>query len=198
MKTSPFLLTLLLILLFGNTVSAQQKNDNYLKHQTMGLLLGTRYVDEHLPEGTNYHPIKFIINYKLPLRKAEKIKKGVFIIQFEPQFNFILINGGDNAIETGINVGFQYEYLVGKNNIIFGGFGSGPHFITVETNLQANGFIFSDNFILGYRQRILNEKSPFEINIQTRFRHISNAGLQEPNLGIDNFFILIGISTIIE
>jgi hypothetical protein len=35
------------------------------------------------------------------------------------------------------------------------------------------------------------------LNLQCRFRHISNAGLQKPNFGIDNFFAVVGFSKII-
>lgn len=170
---------------------------NYINTKTSGFLIGSSFVNEKLPEGDHYHPIKFIYKYAIPLLKKKANRTSNIFLQLEPQINPIIITNAKNAIEFGINVGFLYHKAISDKSIIFGGIGSGPHYISVKTTLQAKGFIFSDNFILGYRQK-LNLKKTLEINIQTRFRHISNAGLKEPNLGIDNFFILLGLSKFID
>lgn len=198
MKAYPFFnLKIALLFLFVFIVSKTKAQEfNYIQTKSSGFLIGTSYVDEHLPGGSNYHPIKLIYKYNFPLLKKNKNRKSNIFLQIEPQFNPVIVTNAKNAFEFGINVGFLYHKLTTDRSILFAGIGSGPHYISVETSLQSNGFIFSDNFIIGFRQ-LLNFKKPVELNIQTRFRHISNAGLQEPNLGIDNFFILIGLSKII-
>jgi hypothetical protein len=75
---------------------------------------------------------------------------------------------------------------------LYAAIGSGPHYITVETDRQARGFIFSDNFELGSAYNFERINTAFLLKF--RFRHISNAGLKEPNGGIDNFFVIAGLS----
>ena len=70
--------------------------------------------------------------------------------------------------------------------------GSGPHFITADVKRQAKGFIFSDNAALGFMKSL--EKKALFLNFQMRWRHISNAGLKDPNGGVDSWNVLIGIS----
>ncbi len=185
---------LFVVLLFTGKLNAQ--DFSYINSKSSGFLIGTSYVDEHLPGGSNYHPIKLIYNYSIPLLKNDVCRKSNLFLQFEPQFNPVIVTNSKNAFEFGVNIGFLYHLSLNDKSMFFGGIGSGPHYISVETSLQANGFIFSDNFIIGYRQ-LINTKNSIEFNIQTRFRHISNAGIKEPNLGIDNFFLLIGIFKII-
>jgi hypothetical protein len=96
--------------------------------------------------------------------------------------------------EAGVNVGLIYNLRLSKNLLLDAGISSGPHFISINTNLQARGFIFSDNLIFGFSKQFEGKKTDWEFMVQTRFRHISNAGLKEPNTGIDNFILYFGIS----
>jgi len=187
---------IILFCLWPFHISAQNVDFNYINSKSSGLLIGSSFIDERLPEGFNYHPIKLIYNYSIPMLRYKKERKSNFFIQFEPQFNPVIIARSKNAIEFGVNVGFLYNRKLSDKEIVFGGIGSGPHYISVTTTMQSKGFIFSDNFILGYR-RLINIKNPLELNLQIRFRHISNASLQQPNKGIDNFFFLIGLSKVI-
>jgi hypothetical protein len=70
--------------------------------------------------------------------------------------------------------------------------GTGPHFISLRTSRQARGFIFSDNLELGLIYPVSNLHLDF--NVKARYRHISNAGLEDPNVGIDNLFLVLGIT----
>ena len=176
-------------------ILAQPKDFNYINSKTNGFLVGTSFINENLPGNHNYHPIQFIYKFSRPLLKFKHERRSNLFINFEPQFNPVFISKAKNSFEFGLNVGFQYERKLSDGTIIFGGMGSGPHYISVETSLQSKGFIFSDNFIIGLRQ-LLKGNRPTELNIQIRFRHISNAGISEPNLGIDNFFIIFGLSRV--
>jgi hypothetical protein len=97
--------------------------------------------------------------------------------------------------ETGVNLGIAYEYYIPQKAILFVGAGVGPHYININTDLQANGFIFSDNLFAGVHQ-ILNPN--WMLTYQVKLRHISNAGLQNPNVGIDNVFTGLGVSYFIR
>ncbi len=189
-------LVILFFLFSPLNILAQSPDFNYLNAKSYGFLTGTSFIDENLPGNHNYHPIQFIYKISKPLLKFNPERKSNISINFEPQFNPVFISNAKNSIEFGLNVGFLYERKISESSIIFGGIGSGPHYINVETSLQSKGFIFSDNFIIGLRQ-LLRENKRTEFNVQIRFRHISNAGISEPNLGIDNFFIMFGLSRII-
>jgi hypothetical protein len=143
--------------------------------------------NELLPEGSRYKPNMLLGYADIPFFK-DKRKTNIFFY-IEPQLVWASFAGG-NEFEFGLNAGFKLEYWIRPNTGIYAGIGAGPHFITVDTRLQAKGFIFSDNFFVGIRQKINNDLS---FNVQFRYRHISNAGLKRPNGGIDNFFGVIGI-----
>lgn len=112
---------------------------------------------------------------------------GTISVYIEPQIN--LAFSPETDIEFGIGFGIKYlhfwsEWMVGY---VFGSVG--PHYISVVTDDQANGFIFSDTIGIGLAW-FLKDRSA--INIEYRLRHMSNAGLAEPNEGIDTHFVAIG------
>lgn len=192
-----FIILLCIICIINSPLLSQNESNSYINSNTSGFLIGYSFVDEMLPEGNSYHPINLIYNYTFPLKKKQVDNKSNLFLQFEPQINPVFINNGKNAIEFGVNVGLLYHLMIADDIILFAGIGSGPHFISINTKLQSSGFIFSDNLILGYRRCFKSWNKPLELNVQLRFRHISNAGIKEPNTGIDNFFILIGLSKIV-
>jgi opacity protein-like surface antigen len=67
----------------------------------------------------------------------------------------------------------------------------GPHYISVVTQKQANGFIFSDMIGAGFSFFMTKNTM---VSSEYRWRHLSNADLKNPNLGINNNFGLIGYS----
>lgn len=155
----------------------------------VGFRFNVGYINEFLPEKQHYQPILILGFYQHDFKSASE--KGNFSLYFEPQFNPVLIEKKLSNFEFGFNFGIQYTYKFNENNMIYGAIGSGPHYINAVTRLQAKGFIFSDNFILGYKHQV---KNGVFLDVNTRFRHISNAGLQKPNTGIDNFLCGLGIS----
>ena len=96
-------------------------------------------------------------------------------------------------IELGINAGIRTYVKLSEKFFLYGMIGSGPHYISAEIDRQAKGFIFSDNFAFGGYMKLLKSSKQF-INLQLRYRHISNAGLKKPNKGINSWNLMIGIS----
>lgn len=147
--------------------------------------LGYSIGDELLPEGDYYSPITILGNY--PLWTYHRLKLYV-----EPQVTKASspLRARTN-FEFGLNLGFSFDVIRTRKLSMNAAIGAGPHYITVNTGLQAPGFIFSDNFEIGASYHL------FDINavvlLKMRFRHISNAGLNEPNGGIDNLFIVGGL-----
>lgn len=130
-----------------------------------------------LPEGEPYEPILLGASYHEPIYQS----KGRFNVGFNilPQFNYV---PRTKSIEFGINVQLNANYQIGNNNIVGIRFGAGPHYVNVNTARQAKGFIFSDNLAFSYRRKVNDYSLGFLFGV----RHISNAGLQQPNSGIDN------------
>jgi len=164
---------------------------------SVGFLLDIPGVDEQLPEytGNGYAPILLQANLRFPLIKNNGKHQCTLMVQ--PQFNPVVPIEGYNGFlfEAGVNLGIAYEYYVPERAIIFIGAGVGPHYINVQTSQQADGFIFSDNLFAGVHQILSRD---WFLTYELRIRHISNAGLQEPNGGIDNAFGGIGLSYFIR
>lgn len=142
-----------------------------------------------IPEG-DYQPVLLMWHLGMDLKKylprLEKHRGGLsFFIetQFNPSHN------PDDNFEFGVSPGLQYRYpFTGK----LSGYllvSAGPHYMSLVTRKQENGFIFSDA-IGGGLYYFFNEN--FALNLGYRFRHMSNAGLFHPNGGINTNFITFG------
>ena len=149
--------------------------------------LGRSIIDEYLPEGFAYDPITFLFNTPI-------YSFGSFTVYEETQFTQAY-NPLRRVLdyEFGWNGGIRYMSQLTKQLELTIAIGSGPHYISVETQTQANGFIFSDNFELGFSYYFPRAKTI--LHLKGRFRHISNAGLKAPNYGIDNLFFVMGLGS---
>ncbi len=184
------LTTLLVFLPFEAALIAQGAHSQNLPgfQHSSGISWSIAYgvLNEYLPEGRTYQPLTFLGRFDLT-------SFGPVDLYAESQFSS---NGsrqlGRTDYEFGMNLGFSYYVSLGAGLDIGASLGTGPHYITVETSRQARGFIFSDNFELGVRYYASRFKVMVEL--KGRYRHISNAGLREPNGGIDNGFVILGIS----
>ncbi|MBN1638890.1 MAG: acyloxyacyl hydrolase [Ignavibacteriales bacterium] len=114
-------------------------------------------------------------------------------ITAQPQFNLTLYKQIDfsNSIEDGYEMGLNFGIVVRKNFFndllwLYLLVGTGPHYTSGTPDRQASGFIFSDNFFIGLNFRIVDN---FHLDLRTGIRHISNADLEEPNSGLNNFII---------
>ena len=148
----------------------------------ISVAIGNSIIDEALPEGNDYSPLTMLGRYSLWRWKKLTVFGELQLVQAVSR------EMDQTDYEFGTNFGFQFNQALFDRFDLVAGISSGPHYISVETDLQANGFIFSDNFELGF-QLNLPEFGTFFVT-KARFRHISNAGLKSPNLGIDNFFLI--------
>jgi hypothetical protein len=152
-----------------------------------GVIIG--YGQGSLPEGC-YDPLLVIVRLGYDLEnRFPRLRecKGVLSLYIEPQVN--PVNGAETEIEFGVDAGVKYMHpLSGR---LWGHlFASvGPHYISVVTEKQTNGFIFSDVVGAGLTW-FLTEKSA--ILVEYRFRHLSNADTNLPNNGINCHFGTIG------
>lgn len=156
-----------------------------------GCSIGYGFVNEDIPEG-NYGPILLMshLEFHAHRKKRDSSSNHFFLVFAEPQVNPVILDGGIKEWEAGVNIGLKYLVRIKDKNGLFFHAGSGPQYISLESpEHQADGFAFANNFGMGYQRAL---KKNVDITIGYRFRHLSNLGINEPNLGLDNHFFTVG------
>jgi len=157
--------------------------------KSVGVHVGIPFVNEKLKEGRKYKPFQLLFYYNFT--NLLKEKKNDLWVYLEPQFVWVHFSPKDKKeVEFGVNLGLEYRLNISEQTAFTAAIGSGPHYISVKTKQQARGYIFSDNFTAGIRHKIGN--SGLDLDLKCRFRHISNAGIKNPNKGIDTWFVIVG------
>ena len=154
-----------------------------------GILAG--YGSGNLPEG-GYRPVLLIGHFGVDLRRCFsglRDHRGTLSLFLEPQANPVF--APSTNYEVGIGVGLQYSYPVCEPLSLYVLGSVGPHFISVVTDKQANGFLFSDVLGAGLYYRLSKDAA---IHAGYRFRHMSNADFAQPNGGIDTHMGIVGYS----
>ena len=127
----------------------------------------------------------FDINEFIGLRGPSTLQLGV-----EPFLNTIITP--EEGVEVGFNVGFRYIAPVTDGVSIFGEISSGPAYFSIDTVEQGDeGFNFISQFGAGLEFEITNKVA---FTAGYRYRHLSNAGLDDPNSGINTNALITGIS----
>ncbi len=145
----------------------------------------------NIPEG-HYQPILLIWHLGMDLKKYfPKLKDQAGSLSFfiEPQFNPVFDPRTD--FEAGVGVGLQYRHPLTERLSAYVLGVTGPHYISVITRDQANGFIFSNAAGVGLYYSLTKDSA---VSVGYRLRHMSNAGIENPNGGIDSHFAVIGYS----
>ncbi|MGZ3580521.1 MAG: acyloxyacyl hydrolase [Syntrophales bacterium] len=159
----------------------------------MGFIAG--FGNGSIPEGS-YQPIFLIGHFGVDLKRyfsGLKNHSGTLSVFLEPQINPVVNPQTD--IELGIGIGLQYMHpIIGNLSAYILG-SIGPHYISVVTTKQANGFIFADTIGAGFYYYLTRDSA---INVGYRLRHMSNANLAEPNGGIDTNSGVIGYSVFFD
>ncbi len=154
--------------------------------QAQEINLGIPIVQEQLPENYSYNPLFLTTRFPIFSKKEKRLQ-----FYIEPQLAFTVPPEDINtAFEFGSNLGIQYAFWQGNRQYLNAALGVGPHYTSLETAIQHKGFLFSDNIEVGYYQHLQNN---WGFQIKGRFRHLSNANLLQPNKGLDNFFVMLGV-----
>ncbi|MGA2332413.1 MAG: acyloxyacyl hydrolase [Syntrophales bacterium] len=155
----------------------------------MGFIAG--FGNGSIPEGS-YQPVFLIGHFGVDLKRyfsGLKNHGGTLSVFLEPQINPVVNPQTD--IEFGIGIGLQYLHPIIGNLSVYALGSVGPHYISVVTTKQANGFIFADTIGAGFYYYLTKDSA---INVGYRFRHMSNASCADPNGGIDTNSGVIGYS----
>ncbi len=107
------------------------------------------------------------------------------VINNSQNLGFAAANNQVLAIMKGRYAPLEHRHnFEGKSSV-------GPHYMTLNTADQSQGFLFADTIGLGLNVSISRGSA---IDINYRFRHLSNAGIREPNYGIEHHIGLISCS----
>lgn len=175
----------LLLFFFTSGAAAQESSHRF---KSTGVFTGIGFETD---PGIHYRPFFFGGDLCFQLSKKKRAK-GFLTWYLEPQFNAVATEGA-TEMEFGTNIGIRNYMELSPRLFFYQMLGTGPHFITARLRRQATGFLFSDNLAVGFLKQV-NKHNPIFLNVQIRQRHISNASLKQPNGGIDNFNVLLGIS----
>lgn len=145
--------------------------------------------------------IKFQLNY--PIKEGRKF---IYEATVEPQVNFVKYRLFDRSLnrpasapretadenhlmEFGLSLGGIARYPVSKNWSFYGMVSFGTFYLANRNERVAEGIAFASQGTLGVRVRIFKHTY---LDIRSGMRHLSNAGLQKPNGGINTFHVESG------
>lgn len=168
-----------------------------LSHHTRGFLLS--YYDQKI---ANYDLDKDYLYRSMSLSVSQKSRLFAlpFIaatVDFQTQLG--VTNLANNKQSEFLIKGIEAAFLMGLNVEIsfvpdywwlYVGGSIGPQFISNSVSRQKKGFIFSDSIYAGSRFYLGKGK---QLDLKVGYRHQSNAGISEPNGGIDALFISGGV-----
>lgn len=184
-----FFLCLTLLLSFTQVNAAEPRKHSQIIKANIESAFISGIGTGNIPEG-HYQPVLLIWHLGIDMKKyfplLEK-HRGSLSGFLETQFN-PAVNPDDN-FEFGISPGIQYRYPFAEKLAGYLLASIGPHYISLTTARQANGFIFSNTIGGGFYYSLSGNSA---ITLGYRLRHLSNAGLAEPNLGINTHFITLG------
>lgn len=177
-----FTCTAVLLLVAMSYLQAQTPAKKYINQKSIGGFISAGFPYYNLEVDVGYHPILLGGYLHLPLYEANKHFN--IAVDILPQFGIVPLNT-KTEFEVGLNIAFVFGFAISENNIFSINLGTGPHYITADLERQAKGYIFSDNLNFTFRHKF----NTLEAGITAGIRHISNAGFEEPNLGIEDIVI---------
>jgi lipid A 3-O-deacylase len=172
----------------GSTVP-EEKPHKWLRE--VGLLTG--YGIASLGRGDDYEIIPILPQFGFDInplaRKLHINPRGTIEGVVEPLMNVVI--SPDTNAEVGCSFLLKYaDHITSRiAPYIEGGFGI--IYTTQHTRKQGTQYNFLSQVGVGL-QFFLNEK--FALTGGYRFRHMSNAGIDSPNRGINHHFALLGLS----
>lgn len=94
------------------------------------------------------------------------------------------------SFEMGFSLGFKQKLGLGQGKAGYLTLLTGPHFLSDSPLRQVAGFMFNTYLLGGTSFRLTNV---LMLDVQFGWRHLSNAGMREPNGGINNVVVKCGL-----
>ncbi len=160
----------------------------------------SRFNDLSINSGYTWGDVRYNDRIKIvpfSIRKGFDISRsvgmdgpGVLQLGIEPFFNTII--EPDEGYEAGLNVGLRYIAPVSNGVSFYGEILSGPMYLSIDTVEQDEpGLNFLSQIGAGIQ---VDLSSDVAFITGYRWRHLSNANLRKPNMGINTNYILAGFS----
>jgi lipid A 3-O-deacylase len=191
------LLPILLVLFFSTSAFAADLNskDIILKSPyEIGFLAGYGWAMDHHGVQPCIEHASFMPSFSIVMTDKEmgaSFFRGLIQYQAEPVIGVITHPNG--KLEAGLSfAGFKYNFTGLESRWSpYSTFGFGCIYEPIGHHVQGTDFNFIVQTGLGV-QYFIDEKRA--INVQYRYRHISNAHIKDPNSSINSSFILVGLS----
>lgn len=191
----------IIFILFGLTTQSQDIAITTGNRRSLGFQAELGIPIQYLrPNWRRYWPVMLGCNYYFPIYKTKNFfNLGLdiyphvaiaFTGQDKEKEEVDLEQGRE--YEAGINLRLNINFAVTKRDQLSLVIGAGPHWFTLESNRQVNGFIFSDYILGSYKRDLSNDNSSAYVQLYAGLRHLSNANIELPNDGINN--IIVGIA----
>jgi lipid A 3-O-deacylase len=197
MKPRFFLIAIFLMFSVSASALAAELNSGEIIRDSpyeIGFLAGYGWAMDDLPQAPTIEHAVFMPSLSVPLTKKEmgaSFMRGIVQYQLEPVVGVIAHPNG--KVEAGLSfAGFKYNFtaLEGRWSP-YSSFGFGAIYEPIGHNVQGSDFNFIIQTGVGV-EYFLDKRHA--LNVQYRYRHISNAHIKDPNSSINSSFVLVGIS----
>jgi len=160
----------------------------------LGVLAGYGWAMDGLRQEPDIEHAVLLPSFSIPLSGNEmgsSFYRGIVQYQLEPVVGYI--SKPNQKMEAGLSfAGFKYNFTALESRWSpYSNFGFGVIYEPIGHHVQGSDFNFIIQTGVGV-QYFLDEKNA--INVQYRYRHISNASYRLPNSSINSSFILVGWS----
>jgi hypothetical protein len=187
---------LIFILVLGMAVPlptscfAQETNPRCL--EAIEVMTGFGWGKLRVKDNYNLYPVAVDFDLSLkPLVNKFNFNPPV-LLQFQIEPYLAGVSSPESGLETGVSFFIKIGLLPQTHKLQpYVKVGTGLSYMTLHTREQSTQFNFIDTASLGLHY-FFNRNTAF--TLEGRYRHLSNAGIDEPNSGINTAFILAGIS----
>ncbi len=137
----------------------------------------------------DYHHIHLGLKFGWELGENQErpYGKGATFFEIVPYIN--PVTSPSSEVEIGCEFLFKHLFCLKNNFYWYIEGGVGPVYLTKGTQYQSGGFNFNDQAGVGIQKFIGKNKAWWA---GYSFRHLSNAGIKQPNVGIGTHSVLIG------
>ncbi len=142
----------------------------------------------------NLNIIPFIVDFDFDLKPLiQKFKLNLKqLVQFQLEPFLSGISSPEGGLETGLSFLFKMGLLPQTSKFQpYAKVGLGLDYMTLHTNEQGTQFNFTEQAGIGMHYFF---RKNLAFNLEGRIRHLSNAGIDQPNHGINTYFVLTGLS----
>ncbi len=198
--TSPFIvLFTLLLLLMPIVMQAGQPHPATPAFSRSGTSRQGVFLDE-VAVGSGYawgeqgtfraYPVYVRLGFDINSVFGMNPRQGTIQLAFEPFANAVA--EPDKGVEAGLDVFLRYLHPLSRSVTVVSEIGSGPAYLGIDTPEQGrSGINFLTQIGIGTR---IDMSEMLSLNLGYRFRHLSCAGLRQPNEGIDSNLLTLGLS----